>query len=210
MALRVDSSSASKAVIGLVAVSAVAVGTVMFMRYRRHAPVQPAAPALDQGRFSSRAFHPLQLVCRTIYNYLYPAKKPEPVTCTVGSPSAPITSMDELSQAFSVEMQRLAIVDRAAPKYPEISSLVIYGEDLQITQDPGFITLRPSKLILVGTHIVADSTLKSALIERRWHIETSDSSVGIQVASVADALLAPQHFIPSTGKHVPTVYSVKA
>jgi hypothetical protein len=196
MTLRVDSSTTTtKAILGVAAFSVLALGTALFLRSRGNAAAAPAAPSLDQRRLAFLADIPL---VGRVYTHFNPAKKPEPINIQIGS-LPPIKNVDELRQAFSVEMQRIAIVDplSAAPKYPEIAALVIYGDNLEITQDPGISVLKPLKLILVNATIIVGRPLGVGLYDPI-----------IAVASVEEALAAKPviRAVPSE----PTVYSVTA
>ncbi len=174
-----------------------------------------AAPSLDKGRFAFLANVPL---IGRAYTHFNPAKKAELVNCSVGSSSAPIKTMDQLRAAFAVEMQRVSTSDSlsAAPNYPaETATLVIFGDHLEITQDPGILVLNPRKLILVGARIVHDGSLGAALdtimITRGWNVDlTTHQLKVIEARTVQDALLARHEINPATSKLVPTIYSVRA
>ena len=135
MVLSVNSSS--KAILGFATLGAFAICTALFLRYRANATQQTTVPCLDQGRFPFLANWPL--ICK-IHSYFNP-KTPLAI---LGDPSKRFPYFDDLAKVLA-EMSD----DR-----PINGTLVIYGNKLEITKDPGMLALNLKKLILVDGKII--------------------------------------------------------
>jgi hypothetical protein len=193
MVLSVNSST--KVVLGVSAITTLALGTILFYRYRGNIMVQQEAPSLDQGRFSFMADLP---VIGPAYNYLTkPADLP---VYRIGQHQYKFSSVEELVLWLGkFKMQR-----RLG------GALVIYGDKLQITQDPGILVLEPMKLILVGASITNSceaASLEQQMMNSGWLAEVDGITV-VEVASVDEAVKAVPTINPTTSKPYPTVYSV--
>jgi hypothetical protein len=135
-------------------------------------------------------------------NYFFPMKAAELPVLSIGFSFAPIGSVDELT----------VMLGTAKGQHKELGTLIIYGNNLQIVQDPGILALNPKKLILVGTQIVHNTeanSLEQCMINNGWLANMHRITV-VEVDSVKDAIKFPIIINTKTTKPIPTVYSVKA
>lgn len=193
MVLSVNSSS--KAILGITTLAAFSLCTILFLRYRGNAIHQTTVPCLDQGRLSFLANLPL---IGRIHSYFNP-KTPLAI---LGDPSKRFPKFDELANVLA-EMSN----DR-----PINGTLVIYGDKLNITKDPGILALNLTKLILVDVKIVMsfdDDSLTQLMVKNGWQKNEFDELNITEVDSVENALKAALTVDPVTSKPIPTVYSVK-
>ena len=176
MALRVNSSS-SKVVLNFAAVAALGFATALFLRSRGRAAAQPTAPSMTQKDVS--VIRSLPGIGRAV-NYFFPMKAAELPVITIGSSSALVGSVDELTLMLANAKKE--------PKEP--CTLIIYGDSLQIVQDPGILALNPIKLILVGAQIVHSTeagSLEQCMMNNGWLGNTNELIVA-KVRSVDEAL----------------------
>ncbi|HEX2578983.1 MAG TPA: hypothetical protein VHK67_01085 [Rhabdochlamydiaceae bacterium] len=198
MAFRIDSSlSPTNIYVGVTTVSVLAICAFLFARTRGKIAATPTAPALNQGRVSPWASVP---VIGHVYNYFCPTKKAVPIQISIGSKKSPITSMDELNQAFILELQK-----HASGSIPMFSSAVIYGDNLDITHSTAISTLHPTKLILSGARIVDDATLHKPLLTE---LKTQGYKT-CEVSTVEEALKDVVTFNPAKAQANPVIYIVK-
>jgi hypothetical protein len=199
MALRVSSSSPN-VVLNYAAVATLAVGIALFLRHRRISVAEPTAPSLAQKDVS--VIRSLPGIGRAV-NYFFPMKAAEPPVISIGSSSALIGSVEELTRR---------LVD-AKKELKEPCTLIIYGNHLQIVQDPGILALNPMKLILVGAqidHSTDPSSLAQCMINNGWLGDTNGLIV-VNVRSVDEALKIKVPLTTNaTTKPILTAYSVEA
>ncbi len=196
MALRVNSSS-TKVALSYAAVAAVGLATALFLRSRGNAAAQTNSTFFGPKNIS--AIRSLPGIGRAV-NYFFPMKAAEPPVISIGSSSALVGSVDELTRMLA-----------NAKKEP--CTLIIYGNDLQIIQDPGILALNLKKLILVGAQIVRSdeaSSLAQCMINNGWLGDTSGLIV-VNVCSVDEALkIKVPPITNATNKPLLTAYTVKA
>jgi hypothetical protein len=195
MVLSVNSSS--KVVLYFGAVATLALGTLLFYRFRGNTSPLPTAASLDKGRVSSWADFPC--IGRAI-NYFCPINKLS--IQSIGCSSYRILSVSGLTKKLASERQQ----------YQTIETLIIHGENLQIIKDPGILALNPMKVILVGVQInmsFETDSLTQLMVNRGWQKNNFDELNIIEVASVAVAVQADLPISPETSKPIPTVYSVR-
>jgi len=201
MVLPVNSSS--KVLFGYFATLAVLiVSTTLFLRYRGNASAQPTPPSLDKGRFSFLANVPL---VGRVYNYFNPTKTSEQRPLRIGQTN-PVTSVDDLANRL-MRIRQAGETQHQAP----LSALIIYGKNLEITQDPGILALNPMKLILVGVKIelrFAANSLDQQMKNNGW-LADADGITVVKVDTVREAITADLTVNTSTYKPYPTVYNVR-
>ncbi|HEY5236046.1 MAG TPA: hypothetical protein VIJ14_07705, partial [Rhabdochlamydiaceae bacterium] len=200
-------SSSSKAVIGFAVVAALGVGTALFYRSRKNTAGQPATPSLAQKDVS--ILRSIPGIGRAV-NYFFPMKAVELPILSIGSSGHRFTSIDELT----------SMLEGTKKQHKELSTLIIYGNKLSITQDPGILALNPMKLILVSTYIIPgneDTALDNLMAAHGWFVDPSKVAVDgepkvtvIEVASVEEAVKAVAVINPATSKPYHMVYSVRA
>jgi hypothetical protein len=194
MVLSVNSAP-SKVVLGFTAVAALGLGTVLFYRYHGNADAQPTPSSLDKGRFSCLADLPLIGHAYNFFNPTKPTELPIP-TLNIGSSSKRARSIDDLTSALA----------KVGDQDQGIGALVIYGHNLNITQDPGILKLKPMKVILVGAQIMSMGGLEKSMMESGWYSDREGVKV-IEVASVEQAIKDTQYNL-ATYKPCPTAYYV--
>lgn len=199
MALRVDSSS-TKVILGFAAVAALAVGVVLFLRHRRIAAAEPTATSLAQKNVS--IIRSLPGIGRAV-NYFFPMKAAKLPVVTIGR-SSPISNVKDLTRALEGVKQHY---------FKELGALIIYGDHLEIVQDPGILALNLQKLILVGAQIVPSteaSSLEQCMVNGEWLVNNENGVFVSRVSSVDEAVKAPLITNAVTTKPIPMVFSVKA
>jgi hypothetical protein len=196
MVLSVNSSS--KVILGFGAVVALALGTVLFYRFRGNTSAQPTAASLAPKDVSILRSTPL---IGSAINYFCPIKTAKMIQ-SIGSSAYRILSLDSLTKELASAKQR----------YQAIDTLIICGDTLEITKDPGILDLDPIKVILVGVQFVVSvetDNLTQLMVNRGWQKNSLDELNIIEVASVEDAVRATLPVNPETFMPYPTVYSVK-
>jgi len=192
MVLSVNSST--KVVLGVTAVAVLGLGTVLFYRCRGDAAVQQTEPSSDQGRFSFLADVP---VIGCAYNFFNSTKPAELPVYTIGNPSHRLT-IDELGHALAGFRKQRRLY----------GALVIYGNNLNITEDPGILLLKPMKVILVGAQITSGGGLDKLMMKNGWWASLNELIV-VEVNSVEEAIKADLSINLAISEQRPTVYSVK-
>jgi hypothetical protein len=189
MVLSVDYSS--KALLGFGAVVGVAICTALFLRARSNKAAQTITPSLVNGRVSMADLP----VIGQIYNLFNPTKPP----LYIGTPSKPLTTIEELINALT----------DASKHHQVFETIVIYGRDLEIWEEPGILKLNPTKMILVGAYINTKrpTSIEISMLAAGWRIEHWNLKI-VQVNSLAEAIKADLTVDPITFKPIPTVYSV--
>ncbi len=186
MVLSVNSSS--KVVLGFTAVTALALGTVLFYRFRGNLSTQPIVTSLDKGRFAFLSNVPL---IGYVYNHFNPIKTAKLLPLHIGFNNR-IDSVEELTRMLKQQRETT-------------DTLVIYGNKLEIINDPGILALNPKKVILVGVQIVMsfdNDSLGQRMVKNGWHTDTFGEVSIIEVNSVDEAVKADLAVNP-------TVYSVR-
>ncbi|HEX2578982.1 MAG TPA: hypothetical protein VHK67_01080 [Rhabdochlamydiaceae bacterium] len=200
MALRINSSVPTTVILGITSITAVMICTVLFARARGKTATAPTTPALDKGRVSPFANIP---VIGRVYKLFYPTKKANSIQISIGSKDTPITSMDALNREFKAVLEKYPIPAKGRhekPTYPEIDSVVIYGNNFDITEITDILTLNPTKLILMGARL--DDTQVTELKTHGW--QTHD------LPSVETALKSVVLTNPATTKPYHLIYTIKA
>lgn len=193
----VSSIGSSRAVIGIAAVAALTVCTLLFLRSRNKSQTEPSStPPLNQGRTSS-FWISIPGIGRLWASFF--SSKPTPQVRELGSAKTPIKSEEELKIITES-------VARTPPK--SLDALIIHGDgNLEIYKDPGILQFNLKKLILNGASIVQHGELDGALVNNGWYNEYKTVIVTV-VASVEEALNAK---LPDfEGIPIPTIYRVKA
>ena len=86
-----------------------------------------------------------------------------PVNREIGSVSNPITTREELGEAFDAERQ-------SNPKNRLTNVLIIHGDgNLTINEDPGILRFNPMKLVLEGARIVHQPSATGRLDDAMYH-----------------------------------------
>lgn len=119
---------------------------------------------------------------------------------TVGTPSDPVGSIEELAQLLKIM------------PFEKNCHLVIYGGDLEIIKDPGILAINPMKLILVGASIVEsdeDDGLEQLMMHSDWNYNLYGRIEVTEVSSVLAAIMQPAEKESLTQKPLRMVYSVK-
>ena len=189
MVLSVNSSS--KVFLGFTAVAALALSTVLFYRSRGNTSIQPTVTSLDKGRFAFLSNVPL---IGYVYNHFNPIKTAKLLPIHIGF-NNPIDSVEQLTRRLTTLKQQREATD----------TLVIYGNKLEITNDPGILVLNPKKVILVGVQIVMsfdNDSLGQLMVKSGWNTNEFDEVNIIEVDSVEEAVKADLAVNP-------TVYSVR-
>jgi hypothetical protein len=195
MVLAVNST---KAVLGI-GIVATAGLIALFFRYRESPALHPVAPSLDPGRYSFLASVPFIGIA---YNYFHRKTPTELPACVIGSQHCRFSTFEKLAYELG-EARKQGMFNGA---------LVIYGENLNITQDPGILALNPEKVILVGIHIDGsfdDDSLEQLMIKNGWSANEHGVLNIIKVDSVAKALQSELPVNPVTSRSIPTVYRVR-
>jgi hypothetical protein len=198
MVLSVNSST--KVVLGFGgAAVALALVTVLFYRFRGNTSAHPTAASLAKKDVSILRNIPL---IGSAINYFCPIKTTKKPIESIGSSAYRILSLASLTKELASAKQR----------YQAIDTLIICGDNLQITKDPGILDLDPIKVILRGVQIVMSfdtDSLTQLMVNRGWQKNSLDELNIIEVASVEEAVQADLPVNPETSKPVPTVYSVR-
>jgi hypothetical protein len=126
---------------------------------------------------------------------------------SIGSAIARYNSVEDLAQ----ELKRV----EARPG--SINTLIIYGNNLELIEDPGILALKPMKLILVGITIktdASDTSLDSLMYVEGWYVDPADTDASreitvIKVASLQQAVEAELRIDPITNMPMPTVFIVQ-
>lgn len=207
MSLRINPSlTQTNVVIGIATLTVVAVCTFVFARTRKKPGLELQAP-LDQGRVSSWERIP-------IIGSLFRSRsttKVEPIQISIGSKESPIRSTDQLKKTFETVLPGYAspTSTRTQRFYPEVASVVIYGNALEISDIKDLeeiFPLNPKKLILIGASIYHNGTdrhpLKNKLSDAGWEF--------CEVSSIDEALNVPVRVSQDNVRIIPVVYTVKA
>ncbi len=173
--------------------------TALFFRYRESHALQTATPSLDPERYAFLASVPFIGI---VYNYFHQKAPTELPVHMIGSQHIRFPNVEKLTNELGEARKRGTFN----------GALVIYGENLNITKDPGILALKPEKVILVGVHIVMDfgtDSLEQLMINSGWSTNEHDALNIIKVDSVEKALQAALPVNAVTSKQIPTVYYVR-
>lgn len=198
MVLSVNSSK--KAILGITTVTALGLVTVLFYRYRGDATAQQNTPSLAEKDVSFWRNIPL---IGSAINYFNPIVEKKPVLPIrqVGNSSSLVSSVEVLTTRLARERQ----------DYQALTALIIYGDNLEIVQDPGILALHPEKLILIGTRIAKSNepnSLWQLMKKQGWLLYKDEVSIFI-VKSDKEALSKKNPINPISKLPYPAVYSVE-
>ncbi len=137
---------------------------------------------------------------RMVYSVQVPTEPVLP-NRAIGNPNYRLASINDLTRRLGVEQQQ----------HQSVGVLTIYGDNLEIVQDPGIIALNPMKLILVGANIVKSNevnSLEQCMIKSGWSANTQEVTP-LKVGSVKEAVDHAAPINPKTQKPFRMVYSVE-
>lgn len=200
MVLAVNTSK--KAILGVTTtLAALGVVTILFYRYRGDATAQQNTLSLAGKDVSFWRNIPLIGSAINYFNPIVVGKKPMLPIRQVGNSSSLIPSVYVLTTRLKVERQN----------YQALTALIIYGDNLELIEDPGILALNPQKLILVGACIV-ESNQSTSLWQlmkcKGWFLYKGDVSI-VKVKSVNEALKATNAINAKTQQPYFTAYIVE-
>jgi len=188
-------------IIGITSLTVITLCTLLYARTRKKTGTELPAP-LNLERASILASLPL--IGRIFANKA--STKADPIQILLGSTQAPITSMPLLAQTFKNELPHYASAHstKKQPIYPEVASVVIYGDKLEITELMELDPLKPKKIILVGATIYhrnnERNTLKNIMSVSGWEFHDAPS--------LDEALKTPVKLTTDKSQTIPVVYTV--
>jgi hypothetical protein len=191
MVLSVDYST--NTILGFTAVVGLTVCTALYIR-SRNATAHSITPCLNEQRFSTMTSN--STIDKVNY-YFNPTKVP----LVLGHPFKPLKTHDELVNVLAA----------AGKQHQACETIVIYGDKLEIYEDPRILELNPRKLILVGQGVSCNyinvnvhySTSQKCVLRNEFQCRTWVWKVGIiNAKSVEEAIHAdPSDLTKNTGPY---------